>query len=185
MGNTFVRGSAGVSPAVRGHRGRRFGAANMPARCRRYLNRTARRTTAQDAKEKLRQNEGVLRACLAHAFEGGACLREFLGEDAHDLKTQLRFLAQKIEQALPRQKGQTAVFKYFSGQTVTGVGEGGGQAHHRSQTDFARGKAGGIAVESESDNSLSDQEDAGYGFSTAKQIGAAGTFDGRPARSEM
>jgi len=170
MGNT-PGGSAGVSPAVRGHRGRRFGAANMPARCRRYL--------------KLRQNEGVLRACLAHAFEGGACLREFLGEDAHDLKTQLRFLAQKIEQALPRQKGQTAVFKYFSGQTVTGVGEGGGQAHHRSQTDFARGKAGGIAVESESDNSLSDQEDAGYGFSTAKQIGAAGTFDGRPARSEM
>jgi hypothetical protein len=112
-------------------------------------------------------------------------LRELLGEDAHDLKAQLGFLAQKIEQALPRQKGQTAVFNYFSGQTVTGVGEGGGQSHHRSQTDFARGKAGGIAVESESDNSLSDQEDSGYGFSTAKQIGAAGTFDGRPARSEM
>ena len=98
MGNTPV-GSAGVSPAVRGHRGRRFGAANMPARCRRYLTASSRKAT--DAKEKLRQEQGVLRACLAHAFEGGACLREFLGEDAHDLKTQLRFLAQKIEQALP------------------------------------------------------------------------------------
>ena len=42
-----------------------------------------------------------------------------------------------------------------------------------------------VAVESESDNSLDDQEDSGYGFSTAKQICAAGTFDGRPARSEM
>ena len=113
-------------------------------------------------------------------LDGAAGLRQFLGQDGHDVKAELWFFAEEIEQPRARDVHDLGFFEDFCREAVRRIGKSRWQAHHRSRTEEPRRKAGKIAFESESNNALGDEKNTGDFVPAAKQERASRFLHARP-----
>jgi hypothetical protein len=102
-------------------------------------------------------------------LDGGSGLGQLLGQDSHDVKAELWFFAQELEQPRTRDVHELGFFEDLCREAVRHVGKSGRQANHGTRAEVAGRPARKIAFESESNGALGDEKNTGDFIPAPKQ----------------